>query len=839
MTNQKGTNKFAMRMVAVGILITAVTFFVGQVIDVTSMEKKLDATLANLRSQCINYDTIVTADMTKSIMRLAEQITEVRRDIELSGTLPGGESLRSFAREQRISALAILNENLEPDVLYADDTFNFDDWRSTISSDAIANIMNYSKKVYCERVYHGRLYDLAAVSRFDAKGIIVGWRHQSSLLVAESRSSLDSLISGSETENGITVYITSGGVVHGTNAADMNEKKVEDIPELAELDKSELFGGLVRVKTAGGVCYGGKLRYREYTLYVCYPHSQMFSACRVLIPFMIGLYLLCCLVGYMLQVRIERRHLEEAKARIDTIKSISSIYVICFMVNLKDDRYDIIRAPSSFMEYLYGTMNLRQLAQVMCNRFVADDGREDYRKFINAETLSARLWGNTYIEHDCMGADGTWYKSIIIPDSTDENGELNSVIFVVRDVSEQKKREIEYKKQLERTTADALRANAAKTEFLRRMSHDIRTPINVIMGMTDIGDRFPDDAERQKYCREKIHSASALLLELVNDVLSLNRIDSGGLTLEKKWFDIRQCLGEVYSVIDTQALRKDIDFNITPLDAPHCHLIGSPLHVRQVIMNILSNAIKYTTNGGKITASFREVSFDGRVAVTEFECADNGIGMSREFQEKMFEPFIQEAPDEYNPYGGIGLGLAIVKKLVDKMGGTISVDSERGVGTKFTVRLPFVADDNENAQNDFSGDENGNTLPDGIRVLVAEDNELNMEIAEFILSQNGAVVTCANDGEQAVYAWQQSAVGEFSVILMDLMMPNMDGFGAAKAIRASDRADAGTVPIIAMSANDFDDDVRMCIDAGMNAHISKPIDAGKLIEIINKFVTKG
>ena len=233
------------------------------------------------------------------------------------------------------------------------------------------------------------------------------------------------------------------------------------------------------------------------------------------------------------------------------------------------------------------------------------------------------------------------------------------------------------------------------------------------------------------------------------------------------------------------------------------------------------------------------MSFDGRVAVTEFECADNGIGMSREFQKKMFEPFIQEAPDEYNPYGGIGLGLAIVKKLVEKMGGTISVDSERGVGTKFTVRLPFVADDNENAQNDFSGDENDNTLPDGIRVLVAEDNELNMEIAEFILSQNGAVVTCANDGEQAVYAWQQSAVGEFSVILMDLMMPNMDGFGAAKAIRASDRADAGTVPIIAMSENDFDDDVRMCIDAGMNAHISKPIDAGKLIEIINKFVTKG
>lgn len=838
MTNRKNINKFAIRMFAVGVLITAAAFCIGQVLDIMSTEKKLDDTLANLRSQCTNYDTVVTADKTKSIMHLAEQITEIRRDVEFGGALPDEAALQSFAAEQRLSGVAFLNEKLEPDLLYADGNLAFADWSDVINTKAIADIMNYPKKVYCERLQHGGFYDLAAVCRYDAKGIIIGWRYQSALLVAENRSSLDNLIAGYESESDVTVYVASGGLVHGTNDRDMTEKRIEEIPTLAELDKSDVFGGLVRVKTADGVYYGGKIRYGEYTLYACYPYSQIYAVRRVLIPFILGLYIMCCLFGYMLQVRLERRHIEEAQTRIDTIKSISSIYTISLMMNLKDDRFDIIRIPSQLMTYLYGSVSVRQLTEVMSTRFAADGGRDDYRKFLDVKTLGERLWGSAYIEHDCIGADGIWYKSILIPNSMGENGELNSVIFVARDMNEQKKRELEYQEQLERTTAEAVRANAEKTEFLRRMSHDIRTPINVIMGMTDIGDRFPDDAERQKYCREKIRAASALLLDLVNDVLSLNRIDSGGFTLEEKPFDIRRCLGEIYSIIDTQALAKNISFNITALDAVHCRLIGSPLHVRQVIMNILGNAVKYTPDGGEVTASYKEVSFDGGVCLTEFECVDNGVGMSREFQERMFEPFMQESPDYHDSRGGIGLGLAIVKKLVDKMGGTISVDSEQGAGTRFSVRLPFAVDtDNDAAQPEALAAEN--RLPEGTRVLVAEDNELNLEIAEFILTQNGAVITKASDGAQTLDIWQKSAAGEFDVILMDIMMPNMNGIEAARAIRLCDRADARTVPIIAMSANAFDGDVKMCIDAGMNEHISKPIDSEKLIAIINRFVTKG
>ena len=363
MTKRKIINKFAIRMFAVGVFITAAAFFVGQVLDVMSTEKKLDDTLANLRSQCVNYDTVVTADKTKSIMRLAEQITEIRRDVEFGGALPDDAALQSFAAEQRLSGVAFLNEKLEPDLLYADGNFVFADWSDVINTKAIADIMNYPKKVYCERLQHGGLFDLAAVCRYDAKGIIIGWRYQSALLVAESRSSLDNLIAGYESESDVTVYIASEGLIHGTNDRDMTEKRIEEIPALAELDKSDKFGKVVRIETYDGVHYGGKMRYGEYTLYACYPYSQIYAVRRVLIPFILGLYIMCCLFGYMLQVRLERRHIEEAQTRIDTIKSISSIYTISLMMNLKDDRFDIIRIPSQLMTYLYGSVSVRQLTE--------------------------------------------------------------------------------------------------------------------------------------------------------------------------------------------------------------------------------------------------------------------------------------------------------------------------------------------------------------------------------------------------------------------------------------------------------------------------------------------
>lgn len=830
-------NRYSLRIVVMGVIITVAAYFAGQMLDIMNTQKKLDDTFVNLRQQCANYDNVINADVTKSIVRLVEQTTELRRDIKDNGVLPDDDTLKEFASDQRLAGIAILDRNLKPERLYTDSKLNYDDWQNVIYSDTVSSIKDYSKKVYCERIENNGLFDIAAISRFDADGIIICWRYQNSKYVAESQVSLENLLAGYDAESNVRMYITDEEVIHGTNDSKMQGKSVNDFPVIKELDAVGKYGKLTRINPEGHIYYGGKERCGNYVLYAYYPYSQVISIRVLLVPFVVALYALCCLLGYMIQARIEKHHVEEAKRRIETINSISSIYVVSILINLKNDSFDIINIPSSFMPYLYGVASVKKLAKIMCEHFADDGDRELYRDFIDPDTVAERLWGNMFIESNCLGKDGVWYKNIIIPNSVDSDGNINSVILVARNIDEQKKTELKYQKQLEKTTEEALRANAEKTEFLRRMSHDIRTPINVIMGMTEMGDKFPDDIERQKYCREKVHAASAILLELVNDVLSLNKIDSGKFILDEKEFDIRNCLGEIYSIIDTQAAAKQINFKITPLATEHCHLIGSPLHVRQVIMNILGNAVKYTPNGGKIVASFREISFDGKTSVTEFECTDNGIGMSQEFQEHMFEAFVQEKNAAGTLYNGIGLGLAIVKKLVEKMNGTISVDSSKGKGTKFTVRLPFVVDLSKNAEQ-VGSTEVETKFPEGVKILLVEDNELNMEIAEFILNENGAIVIEAKDGKEAFDIWKNSEIGDIDLVLMDLMMPVMNGIDAARAIRTYNRKDAKTVPIIAMSANAFDEDVKSCYDAGMNEHISKPIDADKLIKCVNKYVRK-
>ena len=401
-------------------------------------------------------------------------------------------------------------------------------------------------------------------------------------------------------------------------------------------------------------------------------------------------------------------------------------------------------------------------------------------------------------------------------------------ILISRNIDEQKKSELEYQEKLKRTTEKAVRANNAKTDFLRRMSHDIRTPINVIMGMVAIGNKYPSDAEKQRYCREKIQLASSMLLELVNDVLFINKVDSGGIELESKPFDLRDIIAEVNTLTEVQANQKGVKYEIECFSAEQCRFFGSPLHLRQILMNISTNAVKYTPSGGCVSVLCREIGKKDGKCVFEFVCRDNGIGMSQEFQKRMFEPFVQENNSAgKNGFSGIGLGLAIVKKLTDKMGGSISVRSEKGKGSEFTVRIPLLPDTGESAEPVITP-----VSLDGIKILVAEDNELNMEIAKFTLGEKGALVITASDGKQALEMWEKSAPYDTDVILLDLMMPVMDGYETAKRIRKSTRPDAADVPIIAMSANAFEEDVKRSIGAGMNAHIAKPFDANKLAKII-------
>ena len=374
-------------------------------------------------------------------------------------------------------------------------------------------------------------------------------------------------------------------------------------------------------------------------------------------------------------------------------------------------------------------------------------------------------------------------------------------------------------------------ANRAKTEFLQRMSHDIRTPINGICGMVDMAEHYAGDVEKQSEYRGKIKSASRLLLEMLNDVLDMSKLESGEVVLEEIPLNLSNIFEEVLAVIEQMAAERNIRIMWEEKEITHWNLIGSPSHVKRILMNILSNAVKYNKDNGDIYISCKEIASEQpEMTMIEFVCRDTGIGMTEVFQKQIFEPFAQADTGSRTKYAGTGLGMPIAKKLVEIMGGTISFESKEGTGTMFMIRIPFKIDpnaDEHKVQKD---------IPDksikGLHILLAEDNELNMEIAEFMLRNEGTEVTRAWNGQEAVEIFEKSKSGQFDVILMDIMMPVMNGYEATKRIRSMDREDAKVIPIIAMTANAFAEDRLKAKDAGMDEHIAKPVDVKRLVKVI-------
>ncbi len=402
---------------------------------------------------------------------------------------------------------------------------------------------------------------------------------------------------------------------------------------------------------------------------------------------------------------------------------------------------------------------------------------------------------------------------------------------------EKARQEHAYQASLEQAAHRAEAANIAKTEFLQRMSHDIRTPINGIRGMIEIGNHYSTDMAKQAECREKIWEASGLLLELVNEVLDMGKLESGEVVLEHRPFNMVTLLTGLCDVLEKQAAERGITIRCEDIALPHPDLIGSPLHVKRLVMNIISNAIKYNKDNGSITLTLHELRSEGDKAWIRFTCADTGIGMSEEFQKHLFEPFAQELLDARSTYGGTGLGMPIAKALIDAMGGTIEFTSRQGEGTTYYITLPFEVD-HAAAPQPLPGAPADLSALQGKHILLAEDNDLNLEIAEFLLQNAGLRTTAARNGQEAVTLFAASAPGTFDAILMDVMMPQLDGYEATRAIRALDRPDAAAIPIFAMTANAFTEDRRRAYESGMNEHLTKPLEPDTLLRTLAKYLQR-
>ena len=539
----------------------------------------------------------------------------------------------------------------------------------------------------------------------------------------------------------------------------------------------------------------------------------------------------------------ELRYREELQEQLMISETLARSFKNVYLVDLEKETVKILKLEASYVDLQHEGIGHEFPFNIILgnwlNNVVCPEDREEAGKIFTVENVKKRLAseneftgnyrsivnGEThYFQYNMSRANEDGTKAILGFQGIDD---------IIRAQLEEEKRRRDiaraYRQQLKNTAEKAELANKAKTEFLLRMSHDIRTPLNGILGMLDMADYYGNDLEKVKECRRKVRESSNILMELINEVLDMSKLESGEVTLEHVPFDLSTISSEVFTVMDKLATEQDIEI-IEDCDMQHTKFIGSPLHIKRLLLNILGNAVKYNRPHGKVYVTCREISFDDKTAILETVIRDTGIGMSEEFQKHLFEPFQQENASARTKYGGTGLGLSIAKSLAEKMGGTIACESKKNVGTTFTIQIPFDVDFSERINVTENREENFSIA--GKTIILAEDNDINLEIAQFILSETGANVIVAHDGEEAVRAFASSKPGKISAILMDIMMPVMDGYEATRRIRAMSREDADTIPIIAMTANAFVEDRLATKKAGMNAHITKPLDAKKVIRII-------
>ena len=521
------------------------------------------------------------------------------------------------------------------------------------------------------------------------------------------------------------------------------------------------------------------------------------------------------------------------------LKSLSDMFHAVYFIDFRMKSYIALTTTDLLKRQVAVYMNAQDALYGCCDFFVKEEFRAGVRDFFNLDSVKERLNGKSRISTEFETETLGWVRTNFIASDWNEDGTVASVIITVLEINQEKQRQLEEQKNFERAVC-AEAASRSKTEFLFSMSHDIRTPMNAILGYTDIGLRHADDALQARAGFNKIKTAGGHLLNLINDILEMSRIEAGKLTITNAPLDMRKSINSLVMINESLATAKSIDFTADTEEIQNPYVYADEVHVNEVIINLVSNAVKYTPSGGKVRYTVRQLGEpENGTATYRFEIADNGIGMSEEFQTRLFEAFSRDEAARVSKIEGTGLGLSIVKRIVDLAGGVIHVKSKLGEGSVFTVELPFrVMTEEEIAAFEEANRPSEELPPDekfaGKRVLLVEDNEMNREIAMDILTDAGLLVETAEDGEIAFESVAEKGIEYYDAVLMDIQMPVMNGYEATRAIRSLQ--DGDRIPIIALSANAFEEDRIASLNAGMNDHVAKPINVKQLFAAMAKFI---
>ena len=955
---------FLLALVVVGIGV----FVLFTNIDRAMLRQTLDETYTYVETRLHLYEVDAANDRVKSLTRLQDKIAALRDGMTIKDDFTPSD-LNAVADSQRLTGVLVLDGEMQLEMQSTLDGNAMQLWKQQLQSDYVRDILDYPQKSYAATIEQdGELYDFAALARTDAPGLLIAYALKSSEDVGDLTAG-DLLDHFPLEDGGVATICQDDRVLISNSTAQLNRTS-EECRQLYNDEQTRVSGGIVELHSNRGVWYGSRRNIGKYEVYVFFPAGKVFLTRNIICVSYLALTVLTYLMVLLLQTRADKDALKETQKRMGIITALGTAYESIMLLDLEKNTVETLKAIPGEEQYKRIRAMRREEMLQRTEAVVAEPYRAEYLEFVDATTMTARLKGHTSLVFTGRTVNDLWFTTLLIPQRTDEDGNVTAVLVATRDATAEKQAKKEQQDALRSALAAAEHANKAKTVFLNSMSHDIRTPMNAILGFTALATTHLDNAELVKDYLQKISVSGQHLLSLINDVLDMSRIESGTIKLDNAPVHLPDVLHDLRTIIQGNISAKQLDLYIDTQDIRHEDIITDKLRLHQILLNIVGNAVKFTPAGGTINIRVREKPCPRSGFTTlVFSVKDNGIGMSPEFQQHVFDSFAREQTATRSGIQGTGLGMAITKNIVDMMGGTITLKSEQGKGSEFTVTLDckisktqtksqpipelrgaraLVVDDDAQTcmsvskmlrQIEMMADwttsgkeailraqeahEQGRDfkvyiidwlMPDmngietvrrirkviepgtpiiiltaydwsdieqeareagvtafvgkplfmselravlthtqtepqpmqmpqhagyaGKKVLLVEDNALNREIATAILEQAGLQVDSVEDGTDAVARMNTAAEGQYDLILMDIQMPRMDGYTATRKIRAMENPRKANIPIVAMTANAFDEDRKKAFAAGMNAHVAKPIDMAVLSQTLDEIFAK-
>ena len=689
---KKKVDKSACLLVIILLFFGILLFFLLTASDTKKLNSTLNETFDFVKNRIERYEIYNTNDQVKSLVRLMDKTTELSRVIAQEGNL-SAKLLDEYAREQRLTGILVLDQNHKVTEQTAEDGDAMPLWQKLIESDYVRDIAEHPEKTYTTRLRNeGKLYDFAAVARQDAAGILIAYAQKEEVNELNGDLTMASLFSDFPFELNGSVVICDEDKVVSANKKDLAARSIEDSKSLYENEFKTGGNGIVRLHSKNGNWYGRQEKIKDYDAYIFFPENHVYITRNIVCVIYVLLALLLFSLYGVSRSRTEKRSILQDQKRLRVINALGHAYSSISLVNLKTKEIEIIKSSKNMKSDQNGNRISRAHQEKLIQQVIAEPFRAAYWEFADMSTVQKRLEEREVLSFTAQTVDERWLTMIIVPQGYEKDGELSTVLVANRDVTEEKEREIEQDKNLRNALAAAEHANKAKTAFLNNMSHDIRTPMNAIIGFTALATAHVGNTELVQDYLKKIHTSSQHLLSLINDVLDMSRIESGSVRIEYTTVHLPDILHDLRTIIQGAVYSKKQDFYIDTEDMLHEDIITDRLRLTQVLLNIISNAVKFTPVGGMIHVGISEqpCGKEGYTMVI-FRVKDNGIGMSPEFQEHIFDSFTREHTVTENGIGGTGLGMAITKNIVDMMGGRIQVESEVGKGTEIRIYFDKAA----------------------------------------------------------------------------------------------------------------------------------------------------